>query len=134
VLMQRLKRDLLPNLRRLARLLRREGPIAAWRKGWFYLKWRVAGEIQLRRIAKTRSIEDRFTKIYRWNFWRAAESASGPGSSLLDTETLRAGLPAMFDGFGIHRMLDAPCGDFHWMRHIVAETTSSTSAATSCGR
>jgi hypothetical protein len=120
--MQRLKHDLVPNLRRLARLVRREGPIAAWRKGWPYLKWRVAGAIQLRRIARTTSIEDRFTKIYRWNFWRAAESASGPGSGLLDTETLRAGLPAMLDRFGIRRMLDAPCGDFHWMRHVVAET------------
>jgi hypothetical protein len=120
--MNRLRHDLIPNLQRLARLIKREGPVAAWRKGWPYLKWRVSGEIQLRNLAKTESVEERFTKIYQWNFWRAAESASGPGSSLLDTETLRRSLPAMFDKFGIRTMLDAPCGDFYWMKLVVAET------------
>lgn len=121
--MNRLKHDLIPNLQRLARLIRREGPVSAWRKGWPYLKWRVTGEIRLRKLARTGSVEDRFTKIYQWNFWQAKESASGPGSGLLDTETLRQGLPAMFDKFGIRTMLDAPCGDFHWMKLVVAKST-----------
>ena len=114
--------DLIPNVQRLARLIRREGIAAAWRKGWPYLKWRLASEIQVRNLSRIRSVEERFTKIYEWNFWRAAESASGPGSGMLDTATLRGSLSAMFDKFGIRTVLDAPCGDFHWMQHVVAET------------
>ena len=87
-IINRLRHDLIPNLHRLVRLIKREGPVAAWRKGWPYLKWRLAGEIQLRDLARTNSVEERFTKIYRWNFWQAAESVSGPGSGLLDTESL----------------------------------------------
>ena len=28
----------------------------------------------------------------------------------------------MFGKFGIRSMLDAPCGDFYWMKHVVAGT------------
>jgi hypothetical protein len=119
--MNRVRHDLIPNLHRLVRLIKREGVGAAWRKGWPYLKWRAASEFQVWDLARTKSVEERFTKIHHSNFWRAAESASGPGSSLLDTENLRRTLPAMFDKFGIRTMLDAPCGDFYWMKHVVAE-------------
>jgi hypothetical protein len=120
--LNRVRHDLIPNLHRLVRLIKREGIVSAWRKGWPYLKWRMAGEIQLRNLAKTKSVEERFTKIYRWNFWQAADSKSGPGSSLPDTENLRRNLPAIFDKFGIRTMLDAPCGDFYWMKHVVVQT------------
>lgn len=119
--MNRIGHDLSVNLRRLVRLIGREGFHAAWRKGWPYLKRRFADEVQLRKITRTLNPEERFTKIYLWNFWRAAESRSGPGSSLLYTEKLRRQLPEMFRRFSIKTMIDAPCGDFHWMRHLMEE-------------
>jgi hypothetical protein len=82
-----------------------------------------------RRARKTRweqllegSPEDRFTKIYRSRAWSSKESLSGTGSELRYTQGLRAALPALFTDFGVSSVLDAPCGDFNWMRHVVAET------------
>lgn len=65
-------------------------------------------------------IEDRFTKIYELNYWDNAESRSGSGSTLQYTENLRRHLPHIFAQFGIRSILDAPCGDFNWMRHVLA--------------
>ena len=46
------------------------------------------------------------------------ESASGRGSDLDNTETIRAALPALIREWGIRTMIDAPCGDFHWMSRL----------------
>ena len=59
-----------------------------------------------------------FTGIYRRNGWRGDDSVSGTGSDLLQTRTVSAELPALFEEFGVHSMLDIPCGDFHWMRLV----------------
>lgn len=64
-------------------------------------------------------IEGRFTHIFKTNAWRCDESVSGPSSTLARTQTLRAALPALFESHGIRSVLDAPCGDFNWMRHVV---------------
>lgn len=119
--MNRIGYDIAFNVRRLVRLIRNEGVRAAWRKGWPYLTQRITDEMRLRNIVKTKSVEERFTKIYLWNFWRAQESTSGPGSSLLDTENLRRHLPEVLEKFSIRTMLDAPCGDFRWMQHMVKD-------------
>jgi hypothetical protein len=113
--------DISFNLRRLWRLIRREGIRAAFRKGWPYLNRRIVDEFRLRNLARTGTTEERFTKIYKWNFWRAAESVSGPGSSLNDTETLRKQLPVIFRQFDIKSVVDAPCGDFRWMQLVVKD-------------
>lgn len=120
--MKQIKYDVAINVGRLVRLIKREGTAAALRKGWPYLTRRVADEIRLRNIVKTQSVEERFTKIYHWNFWRAKESASGPGSSVRDTENLRRHLPTMFEEFRIERVLDAPCGDFRWMQLLMKDS------------
>ena len=107
------------DLRRLRDLVRREGPVVAWKKGLRYLKWKVPAEaIRLRMLWLPR-VEDRFTLIYRTNLWAAAESVSGPAASLENTAALRRELPALFDRRGIRSILDAPCGDFYWMKHVV---------------
>jgi hypothetical protein len=77
-----------------------------------------------RRIADTRlssqpSPEDKFTWIYQKNYWQSDESASGDGSTLEYTANLRKELPALFDKFSIRTILDAPCGDFNWMRELL---------------
>jgi hypothetical protein len=68
------------------------------------------------------SAEERFTKIYQMDYWRSRESRSGQGSELAHTEHLRRHLPEIFERFGIGSILDAPCGDFNWMQHVVRGT------------
>ena len=46
------------------------------------------------------------------------ESASGPGSSLHQTERLRAALPKAFEQLAIRSLVDALCGDLNWMRRL----------------
>jgi hypothetical protein len=60
----------------------------------------------------------RFTRIHETNLWSNAESRSGDGSSLASTAQLRARLPALLASLGVRRLLDVPCGDFHWMAHV----------------
>ena len=46
------------------------------------------------------------------------ESVSGPGSTLDFTTGLREWLPTLFTQYDIRSVLDAPCGDFHWLSHV----------------
>ena len=66
--------------------------------------------------------EERFTRIYESRAWSSKESLSGTGSEYHYTAKLRAAMPGLFETFGIRTFLDAPCGDFNWMRHVVAQT------------
>jgi hypothetical protein len=61
---------------------------------------------------------DVFEKIMSLNRWSGVESRSGPGSTLSYTLNLRAELERFLETFSIRRFFDAPCGDFHWMRHV----------------
>jgi len=60
-----------------------------------------------------------FSDIYRGNRWRDKDSRSGSGSNLPETEVLRRDLPALLASVGASTLLDAPCGDFHWMCEVV---------------
>lgn len=68
------------------------------------------------------SMENIFTQIYNTNHWGGSESRSGPGSTLEFTEKLRNELPKVFEKFSIKKVFDGPCGDFHWMRHVLSQT------------
>lgn len=46
------------------------------------------------------------------------ESLSGPGSCLAQTAELRERLPLLFEDLQIRTLLDAPCGDFNWMKEM----------------
>lgn len=70
------------------------------------------------RILKSDSIEDRFTMIFRTNAWGASESKSGSGSSINATKSIREQLPSLLKTMGVNSVLDAPCGDFAWMRYV----------------
>jgi SAM-dependent methyltransferase len=63
-------------------------------------------------------LQDLFTRIYRTNLWGGDESRSGLGSALEATSALRRSLPPLFERFAIGSILDLPCGDFGWMRHV----------------
>jgi hypothetical protein len=62
--------------------------------------------------------QDVFTDIFRRNAWSSEESRSGMGSTLLYTAPLRKALPGLFARLGVKTLLDAPCGDFNWMRKV----------------
>jgi hypothetical protein len=64
-------------------------------------------------------LSDIFTKIYKENRWKDPESVSGAGSTLKYTENLRKELPTLVEKFGIKSIIDAPCGDFNWMKEIL---------------
>jgi hypothetical protein len=59
-----------------------------------------------------------FSEIYAKNFWKGGRSRSGAGSEAAYTENLRFFLPIIFDRFAIRTIVDAPCGDFNWMRLV----------------
>jgi hypothetical protein len=90
----------------------------ARREGWLARRLRKRREKRLFASADPRSI---FEWIYRTNKWGDAESVSGKGSNLERTRNLRAELPAMLQRLGVRTLLDAPCGDFHWMQHTPLE-------------
>lgn len=59
-----------------------------------------------------------FTSHYQTNYWGHPETVSGPGSSLAATRLLREALPPLLRRLGVRRLLDAPCGDYNWFRHL----------------
>jgi hypothetical protein len=59
-----------------------------------------------------------FTNIFRKNWWSNGESRSGWGAELRRTVSIRGELPDFAQRHSIRSLLDAPCGDFHWMRHV----------------
>jgi hypothetical protein len=52
----------------------------------------------------------RFTADYK--------QTSGAGSDLDSTKAVAAALPVVLQSLGVRTMLDIPCGDFLWMRHV----------------
>ena len=59
-----------------------------------------------------------FREIYKANGWKSEQSKSGPGSTMLATANLRRKLPELLRRLGVETFLDAPCGDFNWMRTV----------------
>jgi hypothetical protein len=59
-----------------------------------------------------------FLQAYRANLWGNALSVSGPGSDLRATHELRAQLPELLKSLQATSILDVPCGDLAWMRHV----------------
>lgn len=57
-----------------------------------------------------------FTEIYRVNAWQNHESRSGPGSTVERCRIVQAGLEVLIEKLGVRSLLDAPCGDFNWMK------------------
>ena len=62
--------------------------------------------------------ENIFTGIYRSNYWGSGESRSGGGSEINSTVRLREFLPNILKKYKIKTVLDAPCGDYNWMKAV----------------
>ena len=65
--------------------------------------------------------KEKFDLIYKKNFWSSKESVSGLGSELKNTINLRNELTKIFKEFKFNKILDAPCGDFNWIRLIIKD-------------
>ena len=62
-----------------------------------------------------------FREIFLSNRQLGGESWSGPGSSLLQTAEIRRRLPLALQHLGVRALLDAPCGDFNWMKTLALD-------------
>jgi hypothetical protein len=67
---------------------------------------------------RSRSRERIFTRYFRSNHWGDESSLSGEGSNLEQTGALRTALPSVLNELRVRSLLDAPCGDYHWMLHV----------------
>jgi len=65
-----------------------------------------------------------FRRIFDLNLWGNCDSASGEGSNLERTAAVRSALPALLARHGVRSMLDAPCGDFFWMKEVALDVDS----------
>jgi SAM-dependent methyltransferase len=78
----------------------------------------TAAYLLAKRALSLESRQDRFRRYALLNKWKNKESVSGPGSTLAYTARLRKALPLLFDEYSITTVLDAPCGDYNWMRLV----------------
>src|SRR5438046_2762088 len=76
---------------------------------------------RLRRPARTSSSQQRdiFTAIFRRNDWGHPDSVSGPGSTIERGLQFRDEFVKVLRDVEIKSILDAPCGDFNWMRLVL---------------
>lgn len=84
------------------------------------LTWRIALKNR-RKVDNARdlsSMNEIFEAIYHENGWKNQESVSGPGSQMSVTQQLIPPINELLDTFSIHTILDLPCGDFNWIRHL----------------
>ena len=65
----------------------------------------------------TKSHSDIFSEISRDKRW-GGSSLSGMGSDLEQTESVRRHLVPLLEEYGLHSLLDLPCGDFYWMKLV----------------
>lgn len=66
----------------------------------------------------SRCNRDVFTEVYVKGLWGVRESRSGTGSNLEQTRTIRKQLPILIKDLGVRKLLDAPCGDFYWLKEV----------------
>ena len=106
-------------LSKIKESLQREGFIAIAIKIFRYPINRLRTNRFQKEVLSLKSNEDRFTWIYKNNYWSSSESLSGTGSTLKYTANLRKELPNLFSRYSIQKVFDAPCGDFNWMSHLL---------------
>jgi hypothetical protein len=73
------------------------------------------------------NLDAAFSEAAKSNLWGDADSVSGPGSNMVQTQIIREALPNLLSKYSIRKMLDAPCGDFFWMKEIISKINLTTS-------
>jgi len=69
-------------------------------------------------LVRYRTAASRFAKIHETNYWASGESRSGEGSTFEATKDVRRALQEFIVEHRVASILDVPCGDFNWMRHV----------------
>ena len=59
-----------------------------------------------------------FQQIAATNYWKGEQSVSGTGSDPRQTAVIRVEIPRLLARYAVRSMLDAPCGDFAWLRDV----------------
>lgn len=65
-------------------------------------------------------MEETFTHIFRSNHWNGKHSVSGTGSDPENTVELGNILKHVVIQYRVQSLFDCPCGDFFWMKNVVA--------------
>ena len=89
------------------------GIIAIFRYLYYFKSRREYNQMLMLKTTK-----EKFSMIYQKNFWFSSESRSGEGSELSSTSHLRTTLPTLIENYKISSLVDAPCGDFNWMKLV----------------
>ena len=84
-------------------------------RGWKMIRHRLKAFAR-NVLTPRKQMQSTFTPFYTENRWGDAESVSGPGSNLERTNKLRCELPALLEEIGARTLLDAPCGDYNWIK------------------
>ncbi|KUL83685.1 hypothetical protein ZTR_07490 [Talaromyces verruculosus] len=63
-----------------------------------------------------------FIEVYHKNIFGGIESKSGNGATLAQTAVIRQEIPRLFNDLNIKSIVDAPCGDFNWMKEIIKQS------------
>jgi len=80
------------------------------------VKFRAVVHYSLNRVRGGPTAQAKFTDVYARNLFGGAVSKSGPGSDLIQTRTIRKAIPELVKELGVEVFMDAPCGDFYWMK------------------
>lgn len=63
-------------------------------------------------------LKEKFSEVYDKNIFGGGKSRSGEGSDMVQTAVIRREIPRLLESLGITTFLDAPCGDWYWMRRV----------------
>jgi hypothetical protein len=69
-------------------------------------------------MADDTNTQETFRRIFRDRGWGAGESVSGPGSGLRGARLILEALPFVLADLQIKTLVDAPCGDGNWIKHL----------------
>lgn len=67
-------------------------------------------------LSRMGNLQKRFSLIYKENIFEGKQSRSGEGSDMVQTAEIRRVLPDLLRELQIESFLDAPCGDWFWMK------------------
>jgi len=59
-----------------------------------------------------------FTRVFTDRLWGSEESASGQGSTMAAAQQVVDALPGVLRQLNVRTLVDAPCGDFNWMKAV----------------
>jgi hypothetical protein len=81
---------------------------------------RLMRSVLVRVRTSARAQQATFTRIFQRNAWGDPESVSGPGSTETRGRDFQDALVALLAEWDVRSVVDAPCGDFNWMRNVLA--------------